>query len=192
MERRALRSLSIQVYVCESTQFPRDFSADNFCHRSFQHRHRISAFFFEERYVRLDLSTDDAVFFCENSRNLGHPGKWSNARCDTLTASVFALICQKSSTCAKRDTTLVNARCISFQRQFVCRRLFASGHSMHQLQDSFLSHQPSRIVFVEMWRAEKSDQLLDIQHCAFWISFNIFLFPGNSQGETRQSTSLTR
>ena len=52
---------------------------------------------------RQDSPSDDAVF-CEKSRNLVNPGKWSNARCDALTTSVLALSCQEPSTCAKRDT----------------------------------------------------------------------------------------
>ena len=81
--------------------------------------------------------------------------KWSDPLRNALAASIFALSCQKSSTSAKRDTTLGIAsfekfrQMSSHQRQFVCRRLLASGQSMHQFQNSFLSRQPSRIVPTE-------------------------------------------
>ena len=57
--------------------------------------------------------------------------------------------------------------------QFVCRRLFASGQSMHQFQDSLLFHQPSRFVLMEtQWSAESDHQMRRFGHSSlcFWIT----------------------
>ena len=57
----------------------------------------------------------------------------------------------------------VSSLSVARKRHFVCRRLFASGQSMHQFRDLFLSCQPSRFVFVETQWTAKSD-VLDIHH----------------------------
>ena len=94
-------------------------------------------------FARLHPFSDDDTIFDENSRYCVHVGKWSDSRRDALATSIFALCCQKSSTSAKCDTTLETASFKIFrqmsgqQRQFVCRRLFASSQSTHQLKDSF-------------------------------------------------------
>ena len=63
-----------------------------------------------QRFFLNRAFSDDAVFFGESSRNLVHPGKWSDSRGDALATGVFALSCQKPSTSAKRETTLGIAR----------------------------------------------------------------------------------
>ena len=81
------------------------------------------------------------------------------------------------STSTKRDTTLEIASFQNFrhmsghQSQFVCRRLFASGQSMHQLEDPDLSCQPCRLVFVEtLWIAKFDQQVRCFGHSppCFW------------------------
>ena len=72
------------------------------------------------------------------------------------------------------------------QRQFVCRHLSASGQSMHQFKDSFLSRQPSRLVCVEIQWTAKFDQqcvVLNIHHCAsgsHWRKATRLVFGGQS------------
>ena len=106
-----------------------------------------------------------------------HLGEWSDPRRDALATSVLALSCQKSSTFAKCETTLGIHIFSNFRQmsghQFVCRRLLASGQSMHQCSDSFLSCQRSRLVFVEIqWTAKFDQQARCCRHSplCFWIT----------------------
>ena len=129
MDRRALRSVSIQVHARESSQFPRISAPTTFVIDLSNTGTEFRRFFLKRgiQYVRLDSPSDDAVFCARIQENLVNPGKWSNARCDALTTSVLAFSCPKPSTCAKRDTTLVNRH-------------------------------PSRLAFVEIQCATKFDQ----------------------------------
>ena len=131
------------------------------------------------RESRPFLCDDNTLFFDKNSRDFVHPGKWSDPRRDALATSIFALSWQKSSTSAKCDTTLGIASIKNFgqvsghQRQFVCRSLFASGQSMHQFKDPFLSCQPSRLIFVHaQWTAKFGQQVRCFGHSplCFWIT----------------------
>ena len=92
--------------------------------------------------------------------------------------SVFALSGQKTSTSAKRDTTLEIASFEFFQhmssqqRQFVCRCLFVVRTCI-SLKIPLLSRQPSRLVFVEIQWAVKHVQQVRRFGCSalcFWIT----------------------
>ena len=120
-----------------------------------------------------------------------HLGKWSDPRRNALATSVLALSCQKSSTCAKCDTTLGIPSFLKFSDRCQVTNLcvaacMTSGQSMHQFKDSLLSCQPSRVVFVEtQWTAQFQQKcvVLDIHHCAFgshWREATRLVFGGQS------------
>ena len=127
----------------------------------------------------LDPFSEDAVFFVENSGNLVHLGKWSNSRGSVLTTGVLALNCQKPSTSTKRDTTPGIAsfelfrQMSSRQRQCVCRRLFASRQSMHQVSSVKIPFCLAKPLGSYLWKLSGLKNListcvvLDIHHCAF-------------------------
>ena len=127
--------------------------------------------------ARLGSFSDDyTIFSTKNSRYFVHLGKWSDFRRNALTTSIFALSGQKTSTSAKRDTTVEIASFEFFQhmssqqRQFVCRCLFAVRACI-SLKIPLLSRQPSRLVFVEIQWAVKYYQQVRF----FWMFTTVLL-----------------
>ena len=109
-----------------------------------------SVFFFNRGFqcARLDPFSDgNSFFFDMNSGSFVHPGKWPNSCCNDLSRHRYprcqlALIVVLGG--VRHDLRDCQV-CLSLlltpnrQRQLVCRLMFASGQSMHQFQNSFLT-----------------------------------------------------
>ena len=128
-----------------------------------------------------------------------HLGMLSDSRRDALATSIVTLNGQKSSTSTKRDTTMEitsfnNVRQMSCHlRQFVCRRLFASGLKIPLCLANPLGSYLRK--FSGLRKLIKKCVVLDTHHCPFgshWRKANRLVFGGQSDRACFHSQNFYR